>query len=203
MINMNNEVIYDSPIRFPGLFGDWTFTASSKALNIGSGVYWYGILIALGVAQIQKLEFHIGDGLAATDVEAEEVGGLGAVADIVGVVTFTLFEMYLHLVPAQRLGIQGQTVLQLSGEGQQLRQERLDTLGGVGMCPDFDLGSADCGDGDLALTLGSLSVQSLPRQDPKGRDGIHLPLAAEPRQGMGGGGLVRAGEVARTVEGIV
>lgn len=49
MINMNNEVIYDSPIRFPGLFGDWTFTASSKALNIGSGVYWYGILIALGV----------------------------------------------------------------------------------------------------------------------------------------------------------
>ncbi len=49
MVNMNNEVIYDSPIRFPGLFGDWTFTASSKALNIGSGVYWYGILIALGV----------------------------------------------------------------------------------------------------------------------------------------------------------
>jgi len=39
----------DSPIRFPGLFGDWAFTASSKALNIGHGVYWYGILIALGL----------------------------------------------------------------------------------------------------------------------------------------------------------
>ena len=49
MVNMNNEVIYDSPIRFPGLFGDWTFTGSSLALNIGSGVYWYGILIAFGV----------------------------------------------------------------------------------------------------------------------------------------------------------
>ena len=39
----------DSPIRFPGLFGDWTFTASSKAIDIGHGVYWYGILIALGL----------------------------------------------------------------------------------------------------------------------------------------------------------
>ena len=39
----------DSPIRFPGLFGDWAFTASSKALNVGNGIYWYGILIAVGV----------------------------------------------------------------------------------------------------------------------------------------------------------
>ncbi len=39
----------DSPIRFPGLFGDWAFTLSSKALDIGNGIYWYGILIALGL----------------------------------------------------------------------------------------------------------------------------------------------------------
>ena len=39
----------DSPIRFPGLFGDWAFTASSKAINIGHGIYWYGIIIALGL----------------------------------------------------------------------------------------------------------------------------------------------------------
>ncbi len=43
------QAITDSPIRFPGLFGDWTFTASSLALDIGNGVYWYGILIALGL----------------------------------------------------------------------------------------------------------------------------------------------------------
>ena len=49
MVNMNTAVVHDSPIRFPGLFGDWTFTGSSMALDIGSGVYWYGILIALGV----------------------------------------------------------------------------------------------------------------------------------------------------------
>ena len=42
-------IMQDSPIRFPGLLGDWTFTASSKAVNIGHGVYWYGILIALGL----------------------------------------------------------------------------------------------------------------------------------------------------------
>ena len=39
----------DSPIRFPGLLGDWEFTTSSKALDIGNGIYWYGILIALGL----------------------------------------------------------------------------------------------------------------------------------------------------------
>ena len=44
------HAITDSSIRFPGLFGDWVFTASSKALDIGHGVYWYGILIALGAA---------------------------------------------------------------------------------------------------------------------------------------------------------
>lgn len=39
----------NSPIRFPGLLGDWAFTLPSKALNIGHGVYWYGILITLGL----------------------------------------------------------------------------------------------------------------------------------------------------------
>ena len=36
----------DAPISFPGLFGDWQFTVPSKALDIGNGVYWYGIIIA-------------------------------------------------------------------------------------------------------------------------------------------------------------
>ena len=40
----------DSPIRFPGLFGDWAFTGSSVAFHIGGkAIYWYGIIIALGV----------------------------------------------------------------------------------------------------------------------------------------------------------
>ncbi len=44
------SIMRDSPIRFPGLFGDWEFTVSSVALHIGSkAIYWYGILIALGV----------------------------------------------------------------------------------------------------------------------------------------------------------
>ena len=34
----------DAPISFPGLFGDWQFTVPSKALNIGNGIYWYGII---------------------------------------------------------------------------------------------------------------------------------------------------------------
>ena len=43
-------IMTDSPIRFPGLFGDWEFTLSSVAFHIGGkAIYWYGILIALGV----------------------------------------------------------------------------------------------------------------------------------------------------------
>lgn len=38
-----------SPIAFPGLFGDWRFTADAKLLDIGNGVYWYGVLIAAGL----------------------------------------------------------------------------------------------------------------------------------------------------------
>ena len=32
------QIMTDSPIRLPGLFGDWAFTARSKALDIGNGI---------------------------------------------------------------------------------------------------------------------------------------------------------------------
>ena len=43
------RVMTNSPISFPGLFGDWEFTAGEVALDIGKGIYWYGIIIAFGV----------------------------------------------------------------------------------------------------------------------------------------------------------
>ena len=44
------HIMTDSPIRFPGLFGDWAFTASGVAFHIGGkAIYWYGIIITLGV----------------------------------------------------------------------------------------------------------------------------------------------------------
>lgn len=39
----------DMPISFPGLFGSWEFNPSPIAINIGNGIYWYGILICLGL----------------------------------------------------------------------------------------------------------------------------------------------------------
>ena len=39
----------NADVSFPGLFGDWRFTLSPKFLDIGNGVYWYGILITLGL----------------------------------------------------------------------------------------------------------------------------------------------------------
>lgn len=42
-------IMKDSPISFPGLFGDWQFTAGSIAIPIGHGIYWYGIILATGM----------------------------------------------------------------------------------------------------------------------------------------------------------
>ena len=39
----------DMPISFPGLFGDWEFDPSPVAIDIGHGIYWYGILICTGL----------------------------------------------------------------------------------------------------------------------------------------------------------
>lgn len=74
-----------SPIAFPGLFGDWQFTASNKALDIGNGVYWYGILIATGLLLAvwfcakQAPKFHITeDNVLDVAIWATPAGILGA-----------------------------------------------------------------------------------------------------------------------------
>ena len=43
------HALQDMPISFPGLFGDWSFNPNVKLLDIGNGIYWYGVLICLGV----------------------------------------------------------------------------------------------------------------------------------------------------------
>lgn len=48
-MSLRDAIPNTSPIAFPGLFGDWRFTAGAKALDVGNGVYWYGILIAAGL----------------------------------------------------------------------------------------------------------------------------------------------------------
>ena len=45
----NEELSRNADISFPGLFGDWRFTLSPKLLDIGNGIYWYGVLIAAGL----------------------------------------------------------------------------------------------------------------------------------------------------------
>ncbi len=39
----------DMPISFPGLFGDWEFNPDPVAIHVGNGIYWYGIIIGLGL----------------------------------------------------------------------------------------------------------------------------------------------------------
>lgn len=39
----------DMPISFPGLFPDWEFNPSRIAIDLGNGIYWYGIIICAGL----------------------------------------------------------------------------------------------------------------------------------------------------------
>lgn len=39
----------DMPISFPGLFGEWECNPSPVAIPLGHGIYWYGIIICLGL----------------------------------------------------------------------------------------------------------------------------------------------------------
>jgi len=43
------HAMQNMPISFPGLFGGLSFNPDPKALDIGNGIYWYGIMICLGV----------------------------------------------------------------------------------------------------------------------------------------------------------
>lgn len=43
------HALQDMPISFPGLFGDWSINPDPKLLDIGNGIYWYGVMICLGV----------------------------------------------------------------------------------------------------------------------------------------------------------
>jgi len=39
----------DMTIRCPGLFPDWEFNPSRIAIDLGNGIYWYGIIICAGL----------------------------------------------------------------------------------------------------------------------------------------------------------
>ena len=43
------KALSDMPIGFPGLFGGFEINPDPIALHIGHGIYWYGIILALGM----------------------------------------------------------------------------------------------------------------------------------------------------------
>lgn len=43
------KALSDMPIGFPGLFGGIEFNPDPVALHLGHGIYWYGIILALGL----------------------------------------------------------------------------------------------------------------------------------------------------------
>lgn len=44
-----NTYMREMPVSFPGLFPDLQINIDPIALHIGHGIYWYGIIIALGL----------------------------------------------------------------------------------------------------------------------------------------------------------
>lgn len=43
------QALKNMPVSFPGLFGDWEFTLNPVAIEIGHGIYWYGIILAVAM----------------------------------------------------------------------------------------------------------------------------------------------------------
>ena len=43
------SALKNMPISFPGLFGDWELNIDPVAIHIGHGIYWYGIILAIGL----------------------------------------------------------------------------------------------------------------------------------------------------------
>lgn len=37
------------PVSFPGLLGDWEMNLDPIAIHVGHGIYWYGIILAIGM----------------------------------------------------------------------------------------------------------------------------------------------------------
>ena len=42
------QALRNMPIEFPGLFGGLSFNPDPKLLDIGNGIYWYGVIIMVG-----------------------------------------------------------------------------------------------------------------------------------------------------------
>ena len=60
------HALKDMPISFPGLFGDWEFNPNVVAIDIGNGIYWYGIILACAML----LRYSLGLDKEADCVEA-------------------------------------------------------------------------------------------------------------------------------------
>ena len=94
----------NSPISFPGLFGDWEFTVGEVALNIGNGIYWYGIIIAAGVLLAVALCMKLRDRFGATEDNVLDVVLLGVPASIIGARTYYVI-FYLDFYRAADGGV--------------------------------------------------------------------------------------------------
>ena len=90
------RVMTDSPISFPGLFGEWEFTAGEVALNIGNGIYWYGIIIAIGVIAGTALCLRLRNRFGVSEDNVLDVVLLGIPSSIVGARTYYVL-FYLDL----------------------------------------------------------------------------------------------------------
>ena len=98
------NVITNSPISFPGLFGDWEFTAGEVAFNVGRGIYWYGIIIAFGVIAATWLCLRLRHRFGVSEDNVLDVVLLGVPSAIIGArIYYVVF--YLDLYRAADGGI--------------------------------------------------------------------------------------------------
>ena len=79
------------PISFPGLFGGWEINPDPVALDIGHGIYWYGIILAIAM-------------LAGTYLAMKQAKNYGLTED-------NVLDMVLWAVPSCIIGARAYYVL--------------------------------------------------------------------------------------------
>lgn len=91
------RVMTNSPISFPGLFGDWELTAGEVALDIGKGIYWYGIIIAVGVLAAVALCLRLRHWFGLTEDNLLDLVLIGVPSSIVGArIYYVVFYLDLY-----------------------------------------------------------------------------------------------------------
>lgn len=91
------KALKDMPVSFPGLFGDWEFNVDPVAIDVGNGIYWYGIILAIAMLAGFYLCLKLSSKFGLTEDNVMDMLLVGVPSCIVGArIYYVLFYLDLY-----------------------------------------------------------------------------------------------------------